>query len=57
MSLCIQHCGLYGSIMRGSRNFCHGGGDRGLQAQLTEKKHSDNDFLGISLLRFYRGVQ
>ena len=61
MSLCIQHCGLYGSIMRGSRNFCHGGGGggggRGLQAQLTEKKHSDNDFLGISLLRFYRGVQ
>ena len=26
-----------------------GGGVRGLQAQLTEKKHSDNVFLGISL--------
>ena len=25
-----------------------GGGGRGLQAQLTEKKHSDNVFLGIS---------
>ena len=24
-----------------------GGGGRGLQAQLTEKKHSDNVFLGI----------
>ena len=35
-----------------------GGGGRGLQAQLTEKKkHSDNVFLGISLLQFYRGVQ
>ena len=34
-----------------------GGGGRGPQAQLTEKKHSDNVFLGISLLRFYRGVQ
>ena len=22
MSMCIQHCWLYGSIMRGSRNFC-----------------------------------
>ena len=37
--------------------FVMGGGGRGLQAQLTEKKHSDNVFLGISLLRFYRGVQ
>ena len=34
-----------------------GGGGRGLQTQPTEKKHSDNVFLGISLLRFYRGVQ
>ena len=34
-----------------------GGGGRGLQAQLTEKKHSDYVFLGISLLQFYRGVQ
>ena len=33
-----------------------GGGGRGLQAQLTEKKHSDNVFLGISLLQFYRGT-
>ena len=34
-----------------------GGGVGGLQNQLTEKKHSDNVFLGISLLQFYRGVQ
>ena len=37
-----------------------GGGVGGLQAHLTEKKHSDNVFLGIelnSLLQFYRGVQ
>ena len=37
-----------------------GGGGGGVggsgQAQLTEK-HSDNVFLGISLLQFYRGVQ
>ena len=26
MSMCIYHCWLYGSIMRGSRNFRHGGG-------------------------------
>ena len=26
MSMCILHCWLYGSIMRGSRNFRHGGG-------------------------------
>ena len=26
MSMCIQHCWLYGSIMRGSRNFCQGEG-------------------------------
>ena len=26
MSMCIQHCLLYGSIMRGSRNFRQGGG-------------------------------
>ena len=50
-----MHPTLYGSIMRGSRNFCQGGGGggggRGLQAQLTEKKHSDDVFLGISLLQ------
>ena len=40
--------------MRGSRNFCQGGGGRGVQAQMTEKK-SDNVFLGISFLQFYRG--
>ena len=34
-----------------------GGGGRGLQAQLAEKKHSDIVFLGISLLQIYRGVQ
>ena len=28
MSMCIQHCWLYGSIMRGSRNFRQGGGVR-----------------------------
>ena len=26
MSMCIQHCWRYGSIMRGSRNFHQGGG-------------------------------
>ena len=26
MGMCIQHCWLYGSIMRGSRNFRQGGG-------------------------------
>ena len=26
MSVCIQHCWLYGSIMRGSRNFRQGEG-------------------------------
>ena len=35
-----------------------GGGGGGLGAPGSlEKKHSDNVFLGISLLRFYRGVQ
>ena len=29
MSMCIQHCWLYGSIMRGSRNFCQGEGGGG----------------------------
>ena len=34
-----------------------GGGRRGLQAQLTEKKHSNNVFLGISLFTILQRVQ
>ena len=34
-----------------------GGGVGGSRLNWQRKKHSDNVFLGISLLRFYRGVQ
>ena len=55
MSMCIQHCCLYGSFMRhGSRNFCRGGGGGG-PGSTDRKKNSDNVFLGISYLQFYRG--
>ena len=36
MSMCIQHCWLYDSIMRGSRNF--------RQGEEGQKKNSDNVF-------------
>ena len=50
MSICIQHCGLYGSIMRGSRNFCQGGGG--------PKKNSDNVFYRHQLFySFIEGYQ
>ena len=40
MSMCIQHCWLYGSIMRGSRNFCQGEGGGGPKKTLiTFFKH------------------
>ena len=34
MSMCIQHCWLYGSIMRGSRNFCQEEGGGGVRKKL-----------------------
>ena len=34
MSMCIQHCWLYGSIMRGSRNFARGWGGGGSKKTL-----------------------
>ena len=48
MSMCIQHCWLYGSIMRGSRNFCQGEGG-------GSEKNSDNVFKASAFLPFYRG--
>ena len=47
MSMCIQHCWLYGSIMRGSRNFCQGEGG--------PKKTLITFFRHVVFLPFYRG--
>ena len=49
MSMCIQHCWLYGSIMRGFRNFCQGEGG--------PKKNSDNVFRHQLFYRFTEGNQ
>ena len=39
MSMCIQHCWLYGSIMRGSRNFCQGEGGGSEKTLITFFRH------------------
>ena len=39
MSMCIQHCWLYGSIMRGSRNFRLGGGGGPKKTLITFFRH------------------
>ena len=37
--MCIQHCWLYGSIMRGSRNFCQGEGGGPKKTLITFFRH------------------
>ena len=39
MSMCIQHCWLYGSIVRGSRNFRQGGGGGSEKTLITFLRH------------------
>ena len=49
MSMCIQHCWLYGSFVRGSMNLCQGAGGGG------PKKPLIIFFRHQLILKFYRG--
>ena len=52
MSMCIQQCWRYGSIMRGSRNFRQGGGGGG-----SEKKPLITSFSYQLFYSFTEGYQ